>query len=72
MLAEFVPEGYTPELYGDTHCHHPCNPAGIGAVVNIADDTSVVPGADIYLDFEGTRIVGQDHQSAQAEVDAGL
>jgi acetyltransferase-like isoleucine patch superfamily enzyme len=73
VLAEFVPEGYTPELYGDTHCHHPCNPAGIGAVVNIADDTSVVPGADIYLDFEGTRIVGQITRSDTSEpVNGGL
>ena len=57
VLAEWPPEGYAPELYGGDAW--PCDLNSCGAVVSIADETTVVSGADIYLDFEGTRIVGQ-------------
>ncbi|MBT8039426.1 MAG: hypothetical protein HKO85_11200 [Xanthomonadales bacterium] len=67
VLAEWPPEGYTPELYGGDHCPWPCDPAELGDVIVIENDTTVASGADIYLDFEGTRIVGQITRSDTGE-----
>jgi acetyltransferase-like isoleucine patch superfamily enzyme len=67
VLAEGVPEGYMPELYGGDHCPGPCDPNGLGDVVVIEDDTTVASETDIYLDFEGMRIVGQITRSDTGE-----
>ena len=71
VLVEGPPEGYMPELYGGDHCPWPCDPNGLGDVVVIEDDTTVASGTDIYLDFEGTRIVGQITRSDTGEPVSG-
>ena len=67
ILAEWLPEGYTPELFGGDHCPEPCDPHGQGDVIVIEDDTTVASGTDINLDFEGTRIVGRITRSDTGE-----
>ena len=67
VLAEWPPEGYIPELYGGDHCPWPCDPGGLGDVISIENETTVVSGADIHLDFEGTRIVGRITRSDSGE-----
>ena len=69
ILAEWLPEGYTPELYGGDHWH--CDLVVCGTAVNIPDDTTALSGLDIYLDFEGTRIVGRITRSDTGEAVSG-
>jgi acetyltransferase-like isoleucine patch superfamily enzyme len=65
ILAEWPPEGYTPELYGGDHW--PCDLQFCGGSVHIAGATSEVSGANIYLDYSGTRIVGRITRSDTGE-----
>jgi len=70
VLAEGVPPGYEQELYGGDHW--PCDLATCGAVVRIEDATTVAPETDVYLDFEGTRFVGQLTRGDTGEPVSGL
>ncbi|MFN2120755.1 MAG: hypothetical protein ACK2T0_10215, partial [Anaerolineales bacterium] len=45
ILAEGVPDGYLPELYGGDQW--PCELSECGATVEVEFDTSVVSGNDI-------------------------
>ncbi|MCH5378034.1 MAG: hypothetical protein JJ992_29095, partial [Planctomycetes bacterium] len=69
ILAEGVPEGYSQELFGGDF--FPCDLETCGAEIAIEDSATVITGADIALDFAGTRIVGQITRSDTLEPISG-